>query len=474
MSRATMVLHRKSHVRRTVSRGLRAKVGKMPNLVTANNFRKGNGYLTNKLQGVKLGSTAAGSEFVRRSAHPCDDTLSGGVPIPDASESSSANIEIRHLDFIGAPTGETTARTWDIQILTLALPDVAVVYRKKFSDKTNWNYWHSLPVSGQTIAPGTTKFLGAITTLNGGWEEITKPSLVATASSFRQSYRGLTIVPNMSSISNQGFVISGQINNLPSVQSLALNYRTDITDDNDANRLDCVTYVSIPDNNDQLMSVCPDASTWEAKKGVYMPMHFVQPTHLYNEAVGATYVKATTAGREEISHTGYPIVLGTSENTTNDNVNLFSGLIYPDSANLGSPFLTTAGVVNSTLGVVIMSGISNDASLEVKTRSGLEFVPKPGSAAAPFITEAPLKDQMALDMAQALQKKLPGSFPHRYNSLGALLPMIMSVGKQLLPHILPQLMSFVSGKLQQNFQDVSPSPSPVRRRAVRYVDEDVD
>lgn len=448
----------------------------MPNLITANNFgRKGNGYLTNKLRGTKLANTASGTEFVRRSTHPCDETLSGGVPIPDASESSSANIEIRHLDIITAPTGEATARTWDIQILSLALPDVAIVYRKKYSNNPDWGFWHSLPVSGQTIAPGTSKFLGTITEINGGWEEITKPSLVATASSFRQSYRGLTIVPNMSSISNQGFVISGQVNNLPSVQSLGLNYRTDIGNvDTDANHLDCITYVSIPGNNDQLMSVCPDASTWEAKKGIYMPLHFVQPTHLYNEAVGATYTKANPAGREEVAHTGYPIVLGTTQNTTDDNVNLFSGLIYPDSAAIGSPFLTTAGLVNSTLGVVIMSGISNDASLEVKTRSGLEFVPKPGSAAAPFITEAPLKDQMALDMAQALQKKLPGSFPHRYNSLGALLPMIMSVGKQLLPHILPQLMNFVSGKLQQNFQDVPLSPTPPRRRAVRYVDEDVD
>lgn len=469
-----MMLHRKSHTRRVVKTA-RGRTGKMPNLVTALNFRKGNGYLNNKLRNVRLGNTASGSEFVLRAAHPCDETHSGGVPIPDASESSSANLEVRHLDIISAPPGDVTSSNWDIQILSLALPDVAVVYRKKLSTNPAWGFWHSLPITGQTIAPGTSKFLGTITDINAGWEEITKPSLVSTASSFRQSFRGLTIVPNMSSISNQGFVISGQVNNLPTVQSLGFNYRTDVAEHETVeNPLDCITYASIPNNNDQLMSVCPDASTWEAKKGVYMPLHFVQPTHLYNEAVGATYTRATTAGREEVSHTGYPVILGTSQNTTDENINVFGGLIFPDTTNVGSPFLTSAGLVNSTLGVVIMSGLAANATLEVKTRSGLEFVPKPGTAAAPFITEAPLKDQMALDMAQALQKKLPSSFPHRYNSLGALLPMLMSVGKQLLPHVLPQLMNFVSSRLQQNFQDVPASPVPSRRRAVRYVDEDVD
>jgi hypothetical protein len=377
--------------------------------------------------GIQLGSTLAGSYWALRALHPCDEAQGGGAPIPDASNTQSANLESRldstiaGPDFVPGSTGN-----WDCEIACLPFSEIPVAYRKKLSDKA-WGSddtnWVALKPNGANIQPGVITLGNA-----GAIEPVVKkePSLYLQSTGFRQTYRGLTICHNSSSLNNQGMVTAGQWENTPSSQDLALTIGLAPTL---ANQSNVFVLRDIPDDPAQIITRCPQAGQWRATEGIYMPMRFPNPSHQYTIPAGK--IVESTGGVVN-SVPGAIQMLGTGTNA-------LDSWVF-NSADNNNDVVGVAGIVNQNLGIAYFTGLDKTSELVVKVRSGIEMSPRHNTIAASFIQPGPFKDDVAINAVTAISRELPVVYAAKYNLLGSLLPMIGAAAKFILPVIAPWLL----------------------------------
>jgi hypothetical protein len=414
----------------------------------------------------RLGATLEGSLWALRALHPCDDTQGGGLPVPDLSQTNSANCESRHLTTIGAPPDTTENLTWDLQILVLPFSDAVCAYRKRRSDQPKWQYWHLIDQSKGTIKPGTNSFSEVLRPMNIG----DLPTLVKDATAFRQSFKGLTIEPNMSSLTNQGMVTAGQWGMDVDVE----DFKSEFSDVGGlpAGSIKHAIVKGIPVTKTDILGACPNAGDWPAKHGIYMPMRFTQPTHLYQEATG-TELQDTSTTPPNTQVSGLPILLYDVNSADVQNpLSYPAQLIWDENASYGptGTYFTTAGSINQNIGTCIFTGVNAVTTFDIKTRTGIEFVAVADATMAAFMSQAPLKDQVALDVVQATQTRLPVVYYSKYNSLGMLVPLIAKAATAILPTVLPHLINWLSPAKPTAAPITLPHPD----RRTRYVEEDVD
>lgn len=412
------------------------------------------------------GSTDTGREWFMRAMDPCDKTRAGGAGIPDLTAGQTSNIELRHNQVLAAPAGLPDGTNWDVQFVFLPLIDVPVVYRTRPSTTSSWNDWLQMaPTQGQILS-GSIKpyqYLGVNNAQTQDFSIPSVPSLQTISTGFRQTFKGVTIVMNSNSLTNQGIVTFAETlkeSRLTKIVAVVGDPPTEPAKVMEA--MDVLAFPDVPSEPDELIQVCGNAGQWEARKGIYAPLKFAQPTHPYNGATGAP-IESKTDGQPNITEEcGLPIMLlpvGQDAAVETYGKYFVSKLAAPTDTN--AEFTTSAGTINQTVGTAIFSGLDKKAMLMVKTRTGVELQPEVGNALSLTAVPAPRKDDVALNMVQSVQREMPLVYEHRYNSAGLLLPLIGKVLASIAPTVLP----WIGNKLSGLFSRKAPS---------KYIEEPVD
>lgn len=375
-----------------------------------------------------LNMSPHGLTFVHRALHPNDDTMSGGVRIPDGAKSESAALEHRGNYVITKPSVGDQDNTWDVQFMSLPTSDIPLVYRRRFSG-TAWGYWYPLQLTG-SIQPG--QFDQASWLLNH-----IPPTLLKNTSQFRQSFRGITIVLNANAFSDQGIMTAGEVGDAPKIIELPRD------DTADSVKREFMVFNGIPQNENELVAVSPKTCQWEARKGVYMPSRFNQPTHLFQGGEANAIRDNGTGANFGFRENGLPILLAEIGDLPAGGFESFKrSLVWIDST-ANSAIATTAGDVNQNVGVIMFSGLDPKATLTMRVRMGMELVPEAASLGSDFIGNAPDKDIVALETVSTVQGRLPLAFEHKYNSLNLLAGIIRPLIRTALPIVAPWLRSVV-------------------------------
>lgn len=402
---------------------------------------------------MNLGNTALGSLWARRALHPCDESLGGGVAIPDLAQTEACNFETRHSTSITKPLG-LGAGDWDIQLLSPPCPDMSLVYRYKASSAapTAWSAWIQFAKDQGPILSGlSTLEKDDLSPFMPG----RAPNLLIDTTAFRQAFRGITITMNSASLQNQGMVTFGQwgakgeIGSFPPSRAVTPN----------AEPIEHVVLKDVPTDPDSIIIKCPEACQWNAKFGAYMAMRFVDPTHIYNPGTANQY----RSGDPVKEYTfGMPLLIANHDQTPENEFDLSTSYVY-DHIGVGPEFnrdvRTTSGLINQNIGLFHFVGIDATTNLTVKIRTGLEVVPDSNSIMSAFVQNTPMKDPVALDAVQGIQSKMPIGYEAKYNSLGLILPLIAQAARLVLPAL--------GGFLMNKFL-----PAPVIKK--KYVEEDVD
>lgn len=361
----------------------------------------------------KLGLTEAGHKWALKALHPCDESKSELVPIPDNATSDVACAEIRHSRTLGAPSGATG--NWDCQILVIPTSDIPAAFRTRPSGGA-WSPWQAL----LTITPNFTPGLVQIASAGNPFQALVDPGLNKLSEEWRQLFRGMTIVHDASALANQGMVTAGQwgaksdiISDHPMVNGATTT----------PEKIDFLVFTDVPDDDDKVVMKCPSATQWEARNGVYLPMRFNDPTHLFSEPTGSEF---TPAGSNTATKIGMPVILSGTGDTWSI---LGDSIQVPGSAPGILHCPTTSGGVNQMVGTAIFQGLDKSSSLVVKLRSGIEFVPTTGTEALWMAKTRCPEDAVAIKNVQIIGNKIPMQFPHKYNSLGWLLPLIKQAAK---------------------------------------------
>lgn len=361
----------------------------------------------------KLGLSSAGHAWALKALHPCDESKTEIVPIPDNATADVACFETRHSRILSVPPGVN--ENWDCQLAVVPTFDVPIVFRTKASSTDVWGKWLPILSVSPSFAPG----LVEIATGGTPFSQIQDAALNKNAEEFRQLFRGMTVVHNASSLANQGMVTAGQwgvkwdtVLEPPAVSGAGTT----------PDPIQFLVFTDIPSDDDGIIVKCPEASQWEAKQGVYMPMRFNEPTHLFTKTGGS---EITPVGSNTAVKIGMPIILsGASDSWSilNDSIQVGS-----EPGTLITP--TTAGPVNLLFGTCIFSGLDKTAQLVIKLRSGIEFVPISSNESVWATKTRSAEDTVAIKNVQIIGNKIPAQFPHKYNSLGWLLPLIKQAAK---------------------------------------------
>jgi hypothetical protein len=422
---------------------------------TNEGFYPSSSVIPNSLAGMKLAQTQDGAKFVSRALHPNDETTSVVVGVPDDTMQQSAVMELRHNAVLSAPTDLPDGTNWDCELLLLPLVDAPIIYRRRASTNANWSRWRALAATQGQVLPGELEPQIYKTDGSEGQQLqiASMPTLIEETTGFRQTFKGLTVVMNSNSLTNQGIVTAGQWLNAPRMEVAAPTMQKPTDQVPIWNPMTIMEFVDIPKEPDDIVMKVGEAMQHEARKGMYMPMRFGDTVHLYNSAAGAAITAqvgvAPTADANEIT-CGIPIVLH-DVGGLQDRLRFGDGSVWVQGPTvtgdiyLTGSILTTGGAINQLMGCVIFSGLDKKAMLMVKTRTGVELQPEEKSLLAGVVSDPPEVDRVAIDMVQAMSRKLPMAMEHKFNSLGAIVPLLFSAAKWALPLVAPWLVKKVGG-----------------------------
>lgn len=401
--------------------------------------------------------TKGGKEYLRRVVHPNDDTRAGGVMMPDFTDTARVPKELRQYQILSAPEGVTEGN-WDCMFVILPHSDCTIAYRHRKSSGQGWSRWFLCGID-QVLQPGSIRAGNNV----DKWSTTAVPDLRQEYTGYRQIFKGVTIEHNRSTLYDQGMVTAGQMVVQSGRRTDVVPYFT-VPDGADFGTLDKVpAYVheGIPVSDGDIIRWCPQATQWEAKKGIYMPMRYRDPTNLFDmdEQLIATANPNQGNVVDEVS-TGALIVLkdiGDAKNALGDTAVGF------DDRDI-NVLATTGALANQALGVIMFRGIDFRAQLVIKARCGVELVPKLNTKDSRNVLSPEEPDDVACKAVTGLFANMPVAYEHKYNSAGLLLGELA----KLLPKVLPAVAPWLRGLLSPS--DVSASVFPKGR----YQEEDVD
>jgi hypothetical protein len=406
-----------------------------------------NTVLSKTIRKELLGSTEQGSAWAYRAFHPNNSMTSRVEGIPDLTAEQSANIEIRHNQVMAAPAGLPANTNWDVMFAVLPLVDCPIAYRTRASTVTEWGPWIQFARDqGQILTGGLKPYIYTLGAETQPLEVTAVPTLMDNSKGFRQTFKGLTIVMNSNSLTNQGIVTAGQW--LTTARDTAVVPSIGVNEGAAPGRLakpiNRLTYIDIPSEPDDIVIQCGEAGQWEAHKGVYMPMRFSEPVHLYNKD-GGSPLEYSESGNPDVSEpSGSPVVLvdkGQDLAALNfqDWIVWRGAPVFSGTAPTTGTVMTTAGEINQNLGIVCFSGLDPKAMLMVKTRTGCELQPEESSLLISAAQDPPKVDEVALKMVQSAQRELPLVYEHKYNSAGLIIPLLAKALAAVAPTVLPWL-----------------------------------
>lgn len=387
--------------------------------------------------------TPTGSRYVMRVLHPNDDTEGSGVMIPDMVDTERVTIELRNYQVFQKPSTLPDAN-WDILFYILPFSDVPCAYRVRQSGTTAW----SNPVAIATdnaLAPGAVR-LGDLTSDPAvDWGNLKVPDIRTDNTGYRQVYKGTTIELNRSTLKDQGMVTAGQMIEKPT-HSTCLPYiaydPATMTERQGMNKIPVYQFEGLPTEEEQIVRWCPQATQWEAKKGIYMPSRTRETVNIFDlDTSQVDFVQSTTnvAFTQDV---GSIIQINIRDR---DNTDDSADRVAPYGSTNPNDCVATGGLGNQAVGVILFRGIDSTSQCVFKQRIGVELIPKQESNLHCKAEKPVTPDELAIKAVTAIAVKLPVAFEHRFNSMGALLPLIQRIASTVLPAIAPWLNKLLGG-----------------------------
>lgn len=386
----------------------------------------------------RVAETKDGQIWAERALHPCSNTIGGASPIPDDSTALSATYETRDLLTLSRPSSITTD-TWDFQIVTTSCPDLPILWRTRAAGAA-FGAWTRVFEGPPSQAPGVFT-LGGVNTATALVEPDISivPQLARELVQYRATHLGITGVLVANSLTDQGTVTAGQFGNKPdlsTIQPITAAYST--AGGTNKQQIAFCVYTDVPKSSEELIRLVPTAYNDEARAGFYLPVRYDDPIHAWTPQSSTEWNNAASNNR---SKAGMPIALSDA----GASFDMLTDPIVSSDVDGVRRVFTTAGPVNLQMGVVFMEGLDKAASIQIKLQAGLEVVAGTNSIAQSFMTEAPPADETAIKMVHELSRRMPVAYPHRYNSLGMLVPLIGKLAMTVLPAVAPWLAGKISG-----------------------------
>lgn len=335
-----------------------------------------------------LGSSVDASAFVMKTIHPMDEVIGqGSFKIPDTTTGATVSPEGRFQISIPAPGGLTNGQTWDADVWIPNSIDVPLVYRTYVSG--------SQPTTIDTwTCPKVPAFPYGDFTLGNG-KINTYPKLSNLVDNHRGVYKGVTMHLIANALNDSGVVYAGQWADSPAATVEAVDpLEADTV-------IPGLQYSFQPVTEDALYQKQPGTVSWEARRGVYMPLKYMQPVHDLVPAATPGFIATRTPA-------GVPDYLKTSP-----------GL------NVGN-FVATAGHCNFQSGMILFRGLNAGATLRLKFKEGIEATPQANSDWTPYVEASPLYDPKAMATQVQLAQRMELGFPADYNDDSNILGSIWS------------------------------------------------
>jgi len=346
-----------------------------------------------------LGTTRAGQMWALKALHPNGEEVTASAGIPDHTNVPVVTPEFRVNHTITSIAGSTLND--DIDILLLPFAEIAFLWRRYPSTTTpdvslNWNvvFNPTIPAANDTINYE-----------DGDGVEHSLPYTYGDMNAYgrtRAMYRGVTVHLDAPALYDQGRIVAGQLaleNKEGSVNGCYVTAGGTAR----LHAVSALNIVQLPQNlpltEDDLFQATPGAVVWEAREGIYMPLRFRDPTHLFSSAQEETILTIYQPGGIE---------------------SLLTPATPPKQIGLVMP-------VNFLSGLILIRGIDARANINVKHRIGLEQLVEYASVVAPFQHASPMLDPVAIDRVTQCSQASPMAFEAKYNDLGAIKNVLMSI-----------------------------------------------
>jgi len=365
---------------------------------------------------TKIGRSDSGRAWVEKALHPPGEARSRICGMPDNEAYPSTTFEFRNTTTITPVTG--TQNTWNLLLLSLPSPEQPGVYWA-------WNSGTAAPGADQSVIANKPSKITNVNYNFANWD--------ADVSRWRRLYGSTTCELNAPSLSNQGMVYSAQQRlEVTSNPYAAPSDPTTATKYHQAFPAQQIVLTSLPSQPNQLQQMSPGFYKQMAKEGCFTVSGLAQPTNLYQQG-------------NDIA-----LTIGTDANMMTD--------LVANVTNLGGRTKTQDGIIRAvTSGLslnwsscwTLFTGISTDATVELKFIHGYECQAALGSSFGPFVSQSAEPDTLAVDAYYSLRHGMQDAYPAKYNFLGSLLsflPMAISqVAEWLAPKAIEAAPKIISG-----------------------------
>jgi len=396
---------------------------------------------------ASLGNTVAGQMWALKAAHPNGEEVTASAGIPDHTNVPVVTPEFRcNYTIVGDSTGTGND---DVDILFLPMGQLAFMYRRRTASstivdlRTGWKF-----VFYPSLTAGVDQ-VGGLVTIGG--ENVTMNAWTTNLDDYgrsREMYGGGTVHLDAPTLADQGRLVAGQ---LPVELKEGISANTYIIDDTGTSQgiRSPMSLFQLPGNfpmdESTLFQATPGAVVWEAREGVYLPLRFREPVHLFQPDRADTFLAAPG------STGGVPV-------TFTD--------VDKNQIAVGVP-------TNMLAGVVIIRGIDKRANLNVKCRIGLESLVEAPTEVAPFQHASPILDPLAIDRVTQLSQASPMAYPANYNDFSSILNVIKGVLGNIVKPIAGGLrgigipvVSDIAGLIHGGLEGLGMSSRKRRRRAL--------
>jgi hypothetical protein len=258
---------------------------------------------------------------------------------------------------------------------------------------------------------------------------------------FRHQYKSVTVELIAAAVNNQGDVYAAQYPT--DVRLVKRPYVTSVASTSTGSILVALrNEVALPFNERDLTLSSRNPYVAKAVDGVYMPLRLMGPSQPF-----ADVAYAGGTGNGYAAGVVFPIYDRSVQHTQQ-----FWVVQNDTGGQVGQPWINTmhsamtmtcdTGYDNTASGVIIWRGLSAGgggsgfgASLMVKVIAGLEVCPRPTTADRIYAQPAAPYEPRALEAYYGIMGQLAPAYPARFNSLGAILPVISTALSQLWPAI---------------------------------------
>jgi len=378
-----------------------------------------------------LGRTAHGRTWALHALHPCGEDIPGQVQgIPDRVAIPVTCPEGRFFDnvkmpklpdivtkgdksiTIDSPWLKDSQQLWSVQMLVIpsavgriilqASPDGVFVPQGfvKANGDTNVpsSTWSRIPTQiptliTQVLPPG---FWNAVCCL----EVPVLPTVNTTGdykawdlyNKFRVTFMGITCHLDVATLQNQGHIVAGQIGSDYKLFDANATWVSAVAASKS------VYNISVPITDTDLTQQDPLVYNEVAKHGVYMPLRITEPV-----------VNMADTASDPIS-----LIFNNVNNEQTET----------DYTGVNPTYWTDQVDPSWSIGIVFFLSISNEATIDIKTRMGFECAVSARSVWRPFSKRPPLLDQAAIDAVSMLTQTMPHAFEAKFNDLGLIIDEI--------------------------------------------------